>query len=451
MPGAPIPQLLLEPIAAEAIDPANITKPMPLNPTGVAYEASIKKGFPPITMQDELAGGKPPLGQDMNGLWFLISSHTYYVQCGQLYLFDAGLASQIGGYLKGSILGMADGNGIWLCVTDGTQNDPDAGGAGWVALRAYGHGSVTSTGGTVTLSTAQARFGVIVITGALASNLIVNFPNVEQEWLVVNGTSGAFTTTLKTSAGSGVIIPQGGFSAPLGVYCVADGNIYPTVAPLGVPIDQAATPLTLVERTSAGYVLATYLNQNSGLEVPTVGAVFVQNSGADGFLRKIAPINFAAQITTSWLSGPAANAQIPFSAVSQWAAALFTSPANTGTPTAPTASVGTNTTQLATTAFVQQAVPGFKIAWGRVVSAGLQSGSRGVTGVAHPSTGTYTLDLTAAGFTTIPTVVPAGRSIIFDTTAVTANATSATSCTVTTFVENVGLSDRDFQFVAFGN
>lgn len=41
------------------------------------------------------------------------------------------------------------------------------------------------------------------------------------------------------------------------------------------------------------------------------------------------------------------------------AKAPLASPALTGTPTAPTAAPGTNTTQLATTAFVQTAVSGF--------------------------------------------------------------------------------------------
>lgn len=363
MPGAPSPPILLKAIAALAASgglPGNKTDPMPETATG-SNAASVEGGFPAITMQNELAGGKPPLGQDMNGLFFLVSSHTLYVECGQTYKYNSTLATSIGGYLAGTILGMADETGLWLCTTDGTISNPDTGGTGWVPIAAYGTTTVNGlTGGTVTLTSAQTKYKVIILNGVLTSNLNINLPQTLQQWLIINNTSGAFSTTVKTAAGgsSGVAVPQGGFTAPVGVYSVADGNIYPTVAPVNLPIDQNPTPLTIVQRTNAGYVLATYFNQNSGLENPTIGAVFVENSGGDGFHRKISLTNFEAQVLLQGLAGQVTNGQVPFSVVSQWAAALFASAALTGTPTAPTAANGTNNTQIASTAFVQNAVGG---------------------------------------------------------------------------------------------
>lgn len=57
----------------------------------------------------------------------------------------------------------------------------------------------------------------------------------------------------------------------------------------------------------------------------------------------------------SQLSGEVADDQVPESAVTQFAAALFAGPTLTGTPTTPTAAPNTNTTQIASCAFALSA------------------------------------------------------------------------------------------------
>lgn len=376
------PPKLLEAIAASA-GAGFITNPMPEAPPG-GNAASIQGGFPPKTMQNELAGGLPPLGQDMNGFLFLISSHTLWVESGQLYLFDTDIATSIGGYPVGTVLGMADGSGMWLSTAAANTSNPDTGGAGWVPLTSYGFSSVPVTGGTVTLTAAQSRKGVIVLTGVLVSNLTVNFPqSTVQEWLVINGTSGGFSTTVKTGASGsqGVSVPQGGFAAPVGVYAVGDGNLYPTVAPLGIPIDQNPNPLTIVERTNAGYILATYFNSSAPVDNLTVAQVITSNG--DGFLRKNSLTNFEAQMLLQGLSGQVSNGQVPFSVVAQWASALFASAALTGVPTAPTAGAGTSNTQIATTAFAN---PGVTIN-GNGICINLPNGFKLQAGSCNPAGG----------------------------------------------------------------
>jgi hypothetical protein len=304
-------------------------------------------------MTDVQAGGKPPLGQDTNGFLNLITGHTVWVESGQLYAFDSALAAVQSGYALGSIIAMADGSGIWQCISDGTQVNPDTTPTGaWIPLYSYGFASVPVTTGTVNLTQNQYKKGLILLTGTLTGNVVVNFPNAIQEWRVVNLTTGAFTVTLKTaSTGSaGVIINQGGLSSPLGIYVVGDTNVYPTVAPLSVPIDQAPTPLTLVERTNNGYVLATVFNSSAGVDNFTV--VNVITDSGDGFLRKNTLTNFEAQLLLQGLGGQLVNGQVPFGVVSQWSAALFASAALTGVPTAPTAGLGTSNSQIASTAFV---------------------------------------------------------------------------------------------------
>lgn len=293
MPGASTPQTLLEPIAADA-GGGFITNPIPDAPTGT-NAASIQGGFPQITMTEELAGGEPPLGQDMNGFLFLLSSHIFYLQCGQGYQYNAALVAQIGGYLVGSILAMADGTGTWINTVDGNTTNPDTGGAGWAPLTSYGFTTASGlTGGVVTLTAAQAKYRVVVLAGVLTSNLIVNLPETDQFWLIVNTTTGAFTTKVQTVAAlASVIAPQGGFGSPTGVYGVGDGNIYPSVAPLSVPIDQAPTPSTLAERTNTGAILATVFNSSEGATNPTIDNVIVDSG--DGNFQKMSLANFLSQ------------------------------------------------------------------------------------------------------------------------------------------------------------
>jgi hypothetical protein len=295
MAGAPTPQTLLEAIASDATS-GFITNPIPDAPTGT-NAASVQQGFPPITMTEELAGGEPPLGQDMNGFMFLISSHTLYVECGQPYLYNAALATAIGGYLAGTILGMADGTGLWLNLSSGNTSNPDVtAGVNWAPLAAYGNSSVTGlTGGTANLPSGTTKYKVIILSGALTSNLTVNLPATNQDWLIVNNTTGAFSTRVQTALNlASVLVPQGGFGSPTQVYGVGDGNIYPRVAPLSVPIDQAPTPSTLAERTNTGAVLATVFNSNESVTNPTIANVIVDDG--TGNLLKISLANFRAQV-----------------------------------------------------------------------------------------------------------------------------------------------------------
>lgn len=301
--------------------------------------ATYDEGFPPRTMQEEVSGGRPPLGQDFNGILNALSTHVFAQQAGQLYRYSSAASTAIGGYPIGTMLESSDGVTVWFNTTDANTGDPDANAAGWVPMFNYGYTTKAGlTGGVVTLTRLEARSGVIVLTGVLVANLQLVFPNTLQTWLVVNATTGSFTTTARTAAGSGVTIPQGGYPSPIGVY--GNGvNLYPTIAPLGTPIDQAATPLTLAQRTNNGYLLATYFNQSSPLESLTIGAVFVQQSSpADGYLRKISLVNFRVQ--------------------------LFLNAALTGAPTAPTAAVGTSDVQIATTEYAKaSSVGGTGTSW----------------------------------------------------------------------------------------
>jgi hypothetical protein len=353
MAGQPTPDIFVEPFAVNAT-PDHIQNPIP-ETTATPGRASFDQGFPAITMQPVIAGGKPPYGQDMNGILFMITAALAALQAGQLTAYNGDLATAMGGYKLGAVVAMSNGAGLWFNTLNGNTSDPDASGANWVPLYRYGYTTIVGlTGGVVTPSLVEAAAPVIILQGALVANLQVVLPNSYREWLIVNATSGAFTTTVRTAGGTGVGIPQGGFNAPVRVY----GNgidLFPGAGTITTPGSISPDPNTLVLRDNLGQVYATHLVQTAGLEVPTVGAVLVQDVSADGVLRKISLNNLQAQMLLQSIGGQLVNAQVPYGVVAQHAPALFTSPNFTGVPTAPTAAPGTANTQVATTAFANPA------------------------------------------------------------------------------------------------
>lgn len=61
----------------------------------------------------------------------------------------------------------------------------------------------------VTLSAAEAGAGILVFTGTLTGNIAVIVPAVAKSWIVSNQTTGAYSLTVKTAAGSGIAVAQG--------------------------------------------------------------------------------------------------------------------------------------------------------------------------------------------------------------------------------------------------
>jgi hypothetical protein len=408
--GVPTPTFIPEPFAdLAASDLVNF--PIPdLPPGSPANAASWSQGFPSITMQPEVSGGLPPLGQDFNGILQTITQAICALQAGQPYEFNSSYSTAIGGYDKGALLGMGDGTGLWINALTGNETNPDddAHAANWVPGISIGIAAVASlTGGTVTAPPSVYRRYIITLAGTLSSNLNYVLPaNASQQWLIVNNTTGAYTTTVKTPSGTGVAIPQGGPSSPIGVWC--DGsNLNPTVAPLSVPIAQAATPLTLAQRNSAGALFATYFNQSSSpTENPAIGSVAVQNTANDGYYR-FASLTFFKQT-------------------------IFASPALTGTPTAPTASVGDASTKLATTAFVnpgaslvqngyQKFPSGLIVQWGYTQANGTTPQLVHVTfPIAFPHAAFIGLAVTkrstsgAAGTGQVSSLTTSGMNVVYD-------------------------------------
>lgn len=69
--------------------------------------------------------------------------------------------------------------------------------------------TVNLTTASTTLNSTQRAASFIFFTGTLTANSTVIFPVGPQRWTVINNTTGAFTLTCKTAAGTGVPIGQG--------------------------------------------------------------------------------------------------------------------------------------------------------------------------------------------------------------------------------------------------
>lgn len=96
--------------------------------------------------------------------------------------------------------------------------------------------------------------------------------------------------------------------------------------------DVNASANTIVKRNGNGYILGTFFHTTAG-DTTTASSHYYVETGSDGYIRPKPLASVKAEI---------AGDRAPLA-----------SPALTGTPTAPTAAVATNNTQIATTAFVK--------------------------------------------------------------------------------------------------
>jgi len=168
------------------------------------------------------------------------------------------------------------------------------------AISGYTSQTITDGADTVLLMTnggsCTARNMYIVMTGTLTAARNLVLPTNNKLYFVSNGTAGGYAVTVKCSGGTGVSVPAGAAA-------------------------------TLVCNGTDIAIATNYLPSLA------LGAALPVTSGGTG-------------VTTSTGSGANVLGTSP----------TIASPTLTGTPVAPTASAGTNTTQVATTAFVTSAL-----------------------------------------------------------------------------------------------
>jgi hypothetical protein len=201
------------------------------------------------------------------------------------------MASTYSPSLRLELIGDGDQSGIWGQTTNNNLG-------ALLEQAVSGVITITMTNANYTMSNFngvvdEARNQVLIITGALTATRNLIAPLVEKTYVVQNNTTGSQSIQVIGSSGLGVTIPNG-----IAAYVYCDGT--------------------------------NFYNAISG----SVG-----NYTVNGNLTVTG---------TSTLTGALGGSTATFSG-----AISSVSPAFTGTPTAVTASPGTNTTQIATTAFVQ--------------------------------------------------------------------------------------------------
>jgi hypothetical protein len=129
--------------------------------------------------------------------------------------------------------------------------------------RAHSGIGISTTGGDTTLSNVdftldQAKAETLEVSGTLSSNATIIIPNAKKKYIVKNGTSGAFTLSIKTSSGSAITITQ---SSAATVYCDgSNGMSYVTpqvVMSTGAPTDASGAAASAVAVTPTGNLAAT--------------------------------------------------------------------------------------------------------------------------------------------------------------------------------------------------
>lgn len=209
---APTPVLILQPFADTGAK--NV---VPNTPSPTPGLASYEDGFPPITRVKIQLGGKPPAGRDFNGIFYDITTHTLWVQAGGRYKFNTTLAAAIGGYSKGFVLQDNAGTTDYISLVDNNSVDfnstPASIGVQWAVYAGQQANDsvvpITTTGGTVVLTAAQAAADIILVTGALASPSTIVFPAAVGTWKLVNAAAGAQPMVAKAPSGQSLTMSQG--------------------------------------------------------------------------------------------------------------------------------------------------------------------------------------------------------------------------------------------------
>jgi hypothetical protein len=256
--------------------------------------------------------------------------------------------------------------------------------------------TVELAGSNVTLAQDQYNTSIIELIGALGANVVVTFPNTGK-WAVYNNTTGAFSVTLADGVGATAVVTQ-------------------------------------------GQVTEIVVTPDSGILVSSVGGG--GGSGVSSFNTRTGAVTLESSDVTA-VGG-----------------ALTASPVFTGAPTAPTATAGTNTQQLATTAFVEaavssatsNAVSSFNTRTGAVTLEGSDIASAGgallaspaFTGVPTaptPTAGTNNTDLATTAFvgTALTSYAPlASPALTGAPTAPTPlNTSNSTALATTAFVQSM--------------
>lgn len=146
------PDLILIPFAQ---DGDKNTIPLELGIGDPVYRASLKAGFPPDTRIPKDIGGEPPDGLDFNGILNVLSQAIVFMQKGNAYQFDAGLAP----YPIGALVRSNDNLTTFQSTIALNSNNPNSNMSGWRIYNGSGFivDNLTINDSAKALSAAQGK------------------------------------------------------------------------------------------------------------------------------------------------------------------------------------------------------------------------------------------------------------------------------------------------------
>jgi hypothetical protein len=154
--------------------------------------------------------------------------------------------------------------------------------AGAANVNVGGSGNYTLVASNYTSD--EARAATLVLTGTLTGNRDVIVPTSPKHYTVLNQTSGAFTLTIRQSAGTGLVIPAGTSqiictsttcvdaigATPFTKTLLDDANAAAARATLGIP-DLPATPALPQNAAGVGQVVTINPAVGSNYTLPAGG------------------------------------------------------------------------------------------------------------------------------------------------------------------------------------
>ena len=248
--------------------------------------------------------------------------------------------------LRLELIGTGEQQGSWGSTTNinlGTLLEQAIGGYEAITVSNVSDTTLTTANG----STDQARNMTLNLTGTISAARNVICPAIEKLYVIKNATTGGFAVTIKVTGQTGVSIPNGST-----VVVYVDGVDARLVSQFPVPVAQGGTGAT--SSTGTGSVVLSASPTFTGAPISTTAA-------ADTNTTQIATTAYVlgqASALTPIVNGTAAIGTSPKYAradhvhPTDTSRAALASPTFTGIPAAPTAAENTNTTQLATTAYV---------------------------------------------------------------------------------------------------
>ena len=210
---------LVQPLALQTPFAINGNKVIPSQNASGTDTSSINLGFLPITSEPLDDGGLPPERTDFNGMFYLSTDQRVFLQNGGFITYDDNVATAIGGYPKGAILGYLDSNNNFdfvVSLVENNQNTNFNTNPAWIdgTYWAYADsgkinksrsisltGAVTgsanfnlATGNSIVVST-TGKSKTISLSGAVTGSATLNTGNTSSVTITTTGKSKTVSLT----------------------------------------------------------------------------------------------------------------------------------------------------------------------------------------------------------------------------------------------------------------